>query len=63
MNEQLQEVILDLIYLYSPHCDKPTIYELTVVENALPFVKEIMETNTYDSWIDWIKRHKPNLEV
>ncbi|MFF2090176.1 hypothetical protein [Paenibacillus sp. NPDC058174] len=57
--QQLKEAILNLLFSYSTkEFEKPSVYEVMSVEQALPYIKNDMDEATYRSYTEWINRYK-----
>ncbi|RJE90635.1 hypothetical protein D3P07_00560 [Paenibacillus sp. 1011MAR3C5] len=54
-----REIIINLLFSYSTkEKDSPSAFEIMAVEQALPFIKAELEASTYNSYMEWIQRHK-----
>lgn len=55
---EVHEVIINLLHCYNNKGDEPSAFEVMSVESALPFVKGHMDGKTYESYKEWVDRHK-----
>lgn len=54
-----KEIIINLLFSYSTkETDNPSVFEVMSVEQALPYIKDDLEACTYNSYVEWIERHK-----